>query len=451
LSEVENVIEFVPALAKICSSGRESAHSENQSRLTSAVTDEWRKLLELPALKSLAENLRQLREPNAAENLSPVLAEKLFGATLQTSVSRIEEFASCPFRFFVRSGLRAEERKVFELDARERGSFQHDVLKKFHDNLMCEGKRWRDLTPAEARERIGTIAVELTENFYGGLLRDSAQAKFAARAMTGSLQDFVEVSVAWLRGQNEFDPVAAELDFGIENSPAPAWEMDLGGGHKLALKGRIDRVDLRRDENGGALAVVMDYKSSAKKLDAIFVERGIQLQLLAYLNVLRHWKNPQEILGAKKLNPAGVFYVNLRGQFESGGTREEILSGADESRRTAYRHTGRFDAGVLEKLDRKRARDQFNYRLTAAGKLYAGSVEALPREEFEKLLDRVEIQLRDFGRAIFSGVANVSPYRKGKQTPCEFCDYQAACRIDPWTQQFRIFRATKDEIVETAG
>ena len=56
-------------------------------------------------------------------------------ATLRTSVSRLEEFASCPFRFFVRSGLRADERKVFELDARERGSFQHEVLKIFHEAI----------------------------------------------------------------------------------------------------------------------------------------------------------------------------------------------------------------------------------------------------------------------------------------------------------------------------
>jgi ATP-dependent helicase/nuclease subunit B len=99
-------------------------------------------------------------------------------------------------------------------------------------------------------------------------------------------------------------------------------------------------------------------------------------------------------------------------------------------------------------LDSQRARDQFNYRLTDAGKLYANSIEALPREEFEALIDRVEIQLRDFGNTIFSGAANVSPYRKGKQTPCEFCDYSAACRIDPWTQSFRVLRAAEEKAID---
>jgi ATP-dependent helicase/nuclease subunit B len=400
-------------------------------------------LLKLPAVKSLLEALQSLREPDPEENLSPALAEKLFGPVLQTSVSRLEEFAQCPFKFFVRSGLRAGERKLFELDARERGSFQHEVLKIFHEQLANEGKRWRDLTPAEARERIHAVAGGLLENFRGGLMRDTAQTRFEARAMTESLQDFIAVIVTWMRGQYEFDPAAAELDFGGKDSRATAWEIDLDGGRKLALQGRIDRVDLCRDPDGNALTVVMDYKSGGKKWDAVLVEHGVQLQLPAYLKALRHWKNPRETFGADKLIPAGVFYVNLRGQFEGGKTRDEVLDSPD-TRKLAYRHNGRFDAGALDKLDRQRAHDQFNYRLTDSGKLYANSAEALPRAEFEALLIGVEVRLREMGRAIFSGEAKVDPYRKGAETPCEFCDYASACRIDKWTHQWRVLRAAKE-------
>jgi ATP-dependent helicase/DNAse subunit B len=138
------------------------------------------------------------------------------------------------------------------------------------------------------------------------------------------------------------------------------------------------------------------------------------------------------------LTPTGVFYVNLRGQFENGASRDEVLGGGDGSQRIAYRHTGRFDAGALKQLDSKRARDQFNYRLKNDGTLYAGSTEALPHEEFVKLLDRVETQLREFGDAIYAGRANVDPYRKGQQKPCEYCDYKPVCRIDPWTHKYRV-------------
>jgi ATP-dependent helicase/nuclease subunit B len=169
----------------------------------------WAELLELPAVRTLAGSLRQLREPDPAENLSPVLAEALYGPTLQSSVSRLEEFAQCPFRFFVHSGLRAEERKVFELDARERGSFQHEVLKQFHEQLTAEGRRWRDLTPAAARNRVGQIASELAPGYRDGLLRADDQGRFTARMLGGWLQDFVEMLVTWMHGQYEFDPAVA--------------------------------------------------------------------------------------------------------------------------------------------------------------------------------------------------------------------------------------------------
>src|SRR5439155_23930225 len=59
---------------------------------------------------------------------------------------------------------------------------------------------------------------------------------------------------------------------------------------RLALRGRIDRVDLFRNAAADeALCVVVDYKSSHKQLDAVLMAHGVQLQLPAYLAVLRHW------------------------------------------------------------------------------------------------------------------------------------------------------------------
>ena len=409
---------------------------------------DWFKLLQFPALKSLFENLRQLHEPDPAENLSSELAEALYGPRLQSSVSRLEEFAQCPFRFFVHSGLHAEERKVFELDARERGSFQHEVLRRFHEQVTAEGRRWRDLTPALARERIGQIAADLAPGYRDGLLRADDQGRFTTRVLAESLQNFVETLVTWMRGQYEFDPVTAELEFGFGADGAPAWEMDLGGGHQLALRGRIDRIDLYRESADRAWCVVMDYKSAQQKLDPVLVEHGAQLQLPGYLAALRRWSNLRALPGVERLVPAGAFYVNLRGKYSGSNTRAEALAEAEESRRLAYRHTGRFSVDALPKLDSRseaKAGDQFNYRRNRDGSLNKASVEALPRPEFEALLDQVETRLTEMGRAIFAGAASVDPYRKGGKTACEFCDYRAVCRIDPWTHRYRVLRATAKE------
>jgi len=67
------------------------------------------------------------------------------------------------------------------------------------------------------------------------------------------------------------------------------------------------------------------------------------------------------------------------------------------------------------------------------------------------LLDRVETQLQEMGRAIFSGAARVDPYRKGHETPCTFCDYRAVCRIDPWTHRYRVLRPSAEKTYDNSG
>ncbi len=401
-------------------------------------------LADLPALASVMEQLRHFQGPRFAERLAPDLAARLYGRILHTSVSRMEQFAACPFKFFVHSGLRAEERKRFELDVKEQGTFQHDVLALFHQELRRQGKRWRDITPAEARERVACIANSLIASYRDGLLQASEQSRFMARILTESLQDFAETLVGWMRQQYQFDPVEVELPFG-EDEASPAWTIDLDKGRRLALYGRIDRVDLfRNPQDGTAFCVVVDYKSGQKQLDPLLLAHGLQLQLLAYLNVLRHWPNPQKHFGVQRLIPAGVFYVSLRGKYEHEDNRSDALADAEAARKLAYRHTGRFDSRVLPRLDARpdvREGDQFNYRLTAQGAVDKRCRDAMETPQFEALLRAAEENLRQMGLQVYGGLAEVAPYRKGPATACDQCDYRSICRIDPWTHPFRVLRS----------
>ena len=400
----------------------------------------------VPQVTNLVAQLHQFHVPNPNEILAPELVRGLYGTSLRSSVSRLEEYAACPFKFFVKSGLRAEERKVYEADIREQGSFQHDVLAAFHQELQGENQRWRDITPAEARERVAHIAKRLAGTYRGGLLQSTDQTRFLARVLTASLQDFVETLVTWIRQQYQFDPAGVEVPFGRGND-VPAWVLNLSGDNRLELGGRIDRIDLCRQGDGSALCVVIDYKSSYKKLEAILIDNGLQLQLLSYLNVLQHWPDPSRLLGVRKLIPTGVFYVSLRGNYRGQRNRKEILESADADRREAYRHQGRFDAGSIPRLDNRgvSAGDQFNYRLTKKGEIYANSAEALLPGQLGGLMNRVEKNLREMGEEIFAGRVGIDPYRKGQKTACDDCAYAGICRIDPWTHQFRVLKRQETE------
>jgi ATP-dependent helicase/nuclease subunit B len=386
------------------------------------------------------EQIVALAAYDAHATLSANLANALYGPVLRTSVSALERFAACPFQFFVRTGLRAGERRQFEIDVREKGSFQHEVLAQFHRELQAEGRRWRDLTPIQARDRVGRIAAELTGVFHDGLFGTGAGSAFEAERLGRLLQEYIEVAVGWMDAYG-FDPAVVELGFGGRSDLLPAWVLPLDSERSLEIRGKIDRVDLAQQAGSDeALCVVLDYKSGGRRIDECLLEHGIQIQLPAYLAALRHVPDPRPGFGVGRLVPAGVFYVNLRGHYESGADRNEVLPVAADARRLAYRHLGRFNASFLRVLDRRdgvSTGDQFNYRLTAKGDIYSNCRDPMQADAFEQLLDRVENRLRTIAQQIFDGIVDVDPYRHGTETACDQCDARAVCRIDPWTHRYR--------------
>ncbi|MBI5383672.1 MAG: PD-(D/E)XK nuclease family protein [Verrucomicrobia bacterium] len=395
----------------------------------------------LPPFAPIVEKWSQVAA-TVGQALRVAATEKLYGQELTTSVSALEDFAACPFKFFVARGLRAEERKQFEADEREQGSFQHEVLKDFHCRVRAHGRRWRDLPVPEACVMIRRSAEDLLPLFRDGIFLASDAARFKAELLIDALEQLIAVLIDWAR-QCEFDPYAVEVDFGFEGSPLPAWRLPVDAGHALRLRGRIDRIDLCRISDEEALVTVIDYKSRVHPLDATKLQHGLQLQLPSYLSVLRHLENPLEALNVERLTPAGVFYVSLRGESGSGASRAEVLSAAADARRSGYVHTGRFNSGWLRLFDNRedaRSGDQFKYRLNKDGNVSANCTEALTPEKFQQFLELSEQHLQRIGGEIFAGNAGVSPYRKNTETACQHCDFRAVCRFDPWVEPYRVLR-----------
>ena len=425
LKKIEHVFELLPVLLR-----GEIARSKELESLpgVASVLSQWQRWHTLATPDKLV--------------LSRAATEALYGTELRTSISALETFAGCPFEFFIRHGLRADERALFEADPRQTGSFQHEILSQFHAQLRAEKKRWRDITPKNARERIAAIGSELSRTFGEGLFEADERSRFMARALIDQLQNLMAALVGWMR-QYEFDPQEVELSFGLELGKLPPWKLPLGDGKYLVLRGKIDRIDLwRAPDADEALAVIVDYKSSGAKLDPVFMHYGMQLQLLSYLNALLHLPDPEKIFGVNRIVPAGVFYVPLRAKLESADTRLEIIDRAADAAFAAYQHTGRFDGSALSKLDnRGLARgDQFKFAKKKDGEFSKRGNEALTSEAFGALLKKIESDLRGHGERIFSGDAAARPYRKGNERACDWCQCQPVCRFDSWVYPYNILR-----------
>ncbi|MEW6303906.1 MAG: PD-(D/E)XK nuclease family protein [Verrucomicrobiota bacterium] len=391
---------------------------------------------------------RAFHEAMQVRRLRPESSRKLYGNELHTSVSGLEDFAACAFKFLVKRGLKAEERQEFEADVRERGTFQHEILYEFHQRLRAAGRRWHDLAADEACALIEEIGREVMGTYREGMFQADEERRFTARQLIGNLQRLVRVLIGWMR-QYEFEPHAVELGFGMPDGALPGWRLKLDEQRELILRGYIDRIDLLRlpgtDE---ALAVVMDYKSSTKALNALKVHNGLQLQLLSYLGVLRHLEYPQAEFGVSKLVPAGVFFVNLRRDRVSGGNRVDVMENREAKMQESYKHRGRFNVQWLRHFDNRGEKkgDQFAYEFKKnSPEPKKRGHEALEPDEFRALMDEVEGHLRRIGREVFSGNIEVFPYRLKNETACGQCEFLGICRFDAWVDAFRKLQEPKKE------
>jgi RecB family exonuclease len=203
--------------------------------------------------------------------------------SIPLSATGLEDFAACPFRFFVKRNLHvrvveAPERLV-TIDPRDRGTLMHEVLEGFFGGGEGdEGGRPIHELDTEALGRLRGLATTEFERFER--LGKTGKTIFWHTERARILRD-LERSVA----RDIADAVAggrvrlyAELDFGGDDRPVATKV----AGRRVAFRGRIDRVD----RTGDGRLVVVDYKSgkadSFREMRTDPLGRGRHLQLPIY-------------------------------------------------------------------------------------------------------------------------------------------------------------------------
>ncbi|MGI8759055.1 MAG: PD-(D/E)XK nuclease family protein [Acidimicrobiales bacterium] len=203
------------------------------------------------------------------------------------SASRLERWASCPFRYFLGYVLGLSERDdpelITEIGAADRGSLVHEVLERFIGEAIDRPEG----PPAPDQSWSGADRARMRE------LAGEAFARYEAEGRTGrpltwrrtmeevvaDLDDFLDHD-ARHRAASGVRPQRVEMAFGLHG--APPLSLRLPGGRQLSFRGKVDRVDAGDD---GRL-VVLDYKTGKgghyDKLDDDPVRAGTTLQLGVY-------------------------------------------------------------------------------------------------------------------------------------------------------------------------
>jgi RecB family exonuclease len=216
------------------------------------------------------------------------------------SVSELEVYLSCPYRWFFERALRSRSLDV-TFEARERGSLAHELVAAFY-------REWSSRELGRVTAASMDEALVVFEGVKEHILaragrpgpRDLREEMGVARAVRWA-RSIIEKDAEWLPG---FEPLHHEFGFGAE-------PQDAFGFAGVRLRGSIDRVDV-----SGRGIVVTDYKSTSEiKGVASFATYGL-IQLPVYA------------AAAARILELPIL-AGLYRSFNSGGARGFWVSGND--------------------------------------------------------------------------------------------------------------------------
>ncbi len=369
--------------------------------------------------------------------LDPQLTRELYipgGRDLSVSPSRLESFAACPFKHFVRYGLRPEETREFAIDPMTVGNIHHEALLELCERLSQPSREagrpisspdslWSTITDEELKALLDSILDELAENGFDGVMKAGDRESYQSNRIRKVCLDFARQLVLQVRKGN-IDSMYFETGFG-RGRPFPAIDLQTSLG-TVHVEGRIDRVDLIKTEDGSYVKVV-DYKSGYKKFEKDKIEKGLALQLMSYL---------EGTLGRRGLKPAGVFYFLIKEPREETAFAElaagELSERLKDKLEKEYMLSGMFvdREDILSSLDRELPEADsstvISYRRNKDGKVRASGM--VSEEDFEAFRMQFRQTLEEICRELTSGIISPRPRKLDSQRiSCDLCDYRAIC------------------------
>ena len=359
--------------------------------------------------------------------ISPQAAKILYGAIIQSSVSRLEKMASCAYAHFLQYGLGLKERETYSFEAVDMGNIFHGVLDEFARRLEDSEYTWFNFPREFGESQVAEAMEQIAAEYGAGILYSSARQAYGINRMQRILNRTVDTLQKQLQ-KGEFVPMGHEISFRYVEDLA-AVDVTLSQEEKMRLTGRIDRVDVAEEEEKVYVKVI-DYKSGTHQFQLASVYYGLQLQLVVYMNAAMELvsKKYQD----KDIVPAALLYYHVEDPMvEAGGAAGEEDINQLIQKQLRMSGVVNTENHVVELLDREMTDKSL---VIPVEKKKDGSFSAyssvMTGEEMALVSDYVNHKVREIGREILAGHKQINPYETGKKDACEYCAYKKVCGFD---------------------
>ncbi len=191
--------------------------------------------------EKLKNDLQGLSYTNLPQDIKKQSIEKLYGKTLNTSVSRLEQYRRCPFSYHLQYGLKLKENDQLKIHTFETGSFMHETIDEFFEQVREQKLALAEIEEEQIYKMVSKIIDEnlnLSKNFiFQATAKYMLLVKRLKKIVSKALKYVIQTLI-----YSDFSIKGTEVEFGKKGKYKPI-TLELEDGKRVEITGKIDRID----------------------------------------------------------------------------------------------------------------------------------------------------------------------------------------------------------------
>ncbi len=336
------------------------------------------------------------------------------------SASKIENYYSCPYKFFLKYGVKIGDKIKTDISPVNVGTVFHELTEKF----MLKIDEFNSYEECD----------EFCEKVMQDVFSRSEYKKFLQRNDQNYSYELMILEgkrlIRRLFDENKlssFKVVGTEIEFG-DGKKYPPIKLSVGD-KKYKVNGKVDRLDAYKNYYR-----IIDYKTGKaddKSKTANFYT-GQNVQLYLYLNAFL----------SENFSPVGAYYYGLG----------DTMKSADDKKNKMFGKTV-WSKEIATATDK----DFFKSETEGASSVIEGTYSVNKKNEEKTknfISDETELKFMEYAKKISEKA--ISDVENGKFSPmpfenaCLYCEFNGSCLFDKELSDFRKVSDVSESTIETA-
>lgn len=191
--------------------------------------------------EKLKNDLQGLVYTNVPQDIKKENIDRLYGNTLNTSVSRLEKYRRCPFSYYLQYGLKLKEKEDLKIHTFDTGSFMHETIDEFFEQIRGQRLDLEEIEEEQVYQIVSEIIdknLQLSKNtIFSSTAKYITLVKRLKRIVSKALKYIIQTLI-----YSNFSIEGTEVKFDRKEKYQPII-LTLEDGKKIEITGKIDRID----------------------------------------------------------------------------------------------------------------------------------------------------------------------------------------------------------------